>query len=84
MADIGAEVARLNEQIAAAQRDYAGAMTKHGQAAARSDAAAAALAEEFGVSTPEAARELADQMETELREQAARVRGLLARAGGQA
>jgi hypothetical protein len=75
-------VARLREDVTAAQRRHAGADARATQAEARAAAAREDMQAEFGVSTVPAARQRLADLERQLEEEAAGVREQLELAGG--
>jgi hypothetical protein len=80
--DINEQVARLRQDVVRAQRRHAEAQHGLAQAEARRLQAAQMLHEEFGVGTPEAAEELASELEVAAETEISQARALLERAGG--
>jgi F0F1-type ATP synthase membrane subunit b/b' len=81
VADVDAKVAAVRRDIAAAQAARAAAEHQYQVARAQAEAAARDLKEEFGVSSPEQARQLLAQLEAELDAECTTVREALARTG---
>lgn len=83
MADITQQVAELKTQADEATAARHRAEAELAAAADRAQAARARLQEEFKVGTVAEARDKEKRMETALENEVARVRGLLAQAGGE-
>lgn len=83
MSDIRTEIEQLQAQAEAATRAAATAQTKATAAQTREEDLRADLLREFEVGTVEDAQAKAEKWEAGLRAEAARVRQLLAQAGGE-
>ena len=81
MADVDAQVAAVKRDITAAQSARARAEHEYEVARAKAKAAAQDLKEEFGVSSPQQAREMLARLGEELEAECRTVREALARAG---
>lgn len=81
MSDVDRQVAAAKADIARAQAARARAEHQYQVAKAQAEAAARDLKEEFGVSSPEAARIAIGELEAELEAECTRVREALSRAG---
>jgi hypothetical protein len=81
VADIDAKVAAVKADIATAQRHRARAELDYQVAWAAAQAAAKDLKDEFGVRSPEQARQFLAELEAELDAECIRVREALARSG---
>jgi hypothetical protein len=81
VADIDQQVAAVRRDIAEAQAARARAEHAYGVARAQAEAAARDLKEEFGVSSPDQARQLLARLEAELDAECTTVREALARTG---
>lgn len=80
MADIDSTVAAVRRDIADAQAARARAEHAYQVAVAQAEAAARDLKEEFGVTSPEQARQLLSELEAKLDAECTAVREALARA----
>lgn len=83
MSDIRTEIEQLQVDAEAATRAAATAQTKATAAQTREEDLRADLQREFGVGTVEDAQAKAEKWEAGLRDEASRVRQLLAQAGGE-
>jgi len=79
--DVDAQVVQAKADIADAQAARAKAEHQHAVAQAQAEAAARDLEAEFGVSSPQQARELIASLEAELEAECSRVRDALSRTG---